>query len=126
MSLKDWLTKTIYVTSPQDPDPFFRPRSYSQPKTEVIQIVQEVIAKLPRWRVEEYKEIQGKIHASRATAFLPFIDDIDIYVVQGLDRITRLEMTGQTRVGSRDWGRNKRNLRQFLSALDQKLSPLSH
>jgi hypothetical protein len=39
MSLKVWLTKNVYVTSPRDADPFFRPRKYNQNKEEVIQVV---------------------------------------------------------------------------------------
>ena len=119
----DWWNKFMYVTSPKDPDPFFRPRQYAKSRAEVVRIALEVIAGLPQWKVEEYKEIQGKIHAVRWTKILPFADDINIYIVQGLDGTTHVEMTGQTRVGRRDWGRNRRNIREFLTRLDAKIQP---
>ncbi len=119
----DWWNKGMYVTAPKDTDPFFHPRQYAKSKAEVVQAAQEVIAGLPQWKIEDYKENQGKIHAVRWTNILPFADDINIYIVQGLDGMTRLEMTGQTRVGRRDWGRNRRNIREFLSRLDAKILP---
>ena len=118
----DWWNKIMYVSSPRDPDPFFHPREYGKSKAEVVKAAEEVIAGLPQWKIESYKEIQGKFSVVRWTKILPFADDINIYIVQGLDGITRVEMTGQTRVGRRDWGRNRRNIREFLTRLDAKLS----
>jgi uncharacterized protein (DUF1499 family) len=124
MSLKDWLANRMYVTAPFDKDPFFHPRAYSKTKAEVVAVVNEILRELPQWKLEEYKEIQGRFRIVRWTSPLPFADDIDIYVVQGHDGITRLEMIGQTKVGKRDWGRNKRSLKTFLTRLDQKLTPV--
>ncbi len=122
MSLKDWLTKNIYVTTPGNPDPFFRPRKYAKSKEEVAEVVQEVLGSLTRWKVVEYRENQGRIHATHAT-LLRFVDDVNIYVVQGLDGTTKLEIISQSRVGKGDLGQNKRNIRELLSALDAKLPP---
>jgi hypothetical protein len=118
MGLKDWLTKNIYVTSPGNPDPFFHPRRYPKPKEEVVKTAQDVIASLGGWRVEEYRENQGLIRVSRSVLFPPSAQDIHLYVIQGLDGITTLEMTSQSRSGRGDWGRNKRNIREFLSRMD--------
>ena len=123
MSLKDWLTKNLYVTTPQDPDPFFRPRQYAKSKEEVVSVVLEVLKGLPRWKLLEHRENQGKIKAARAAKFLPFQDDVDIYVVQGLDGVAKLEILSRAQGGKGDFGRNKRNIREFLSALDAKLTP---
>lgn len=120
MSLKDWLTKNIYVTSPENPEAFFRPRRYLKPREEVVRVVKEVIASLRGWRLEEYRENQGLVRASRAVLFPPSAQDINIYVVQGLDGMTGLEMTSQSKGTRGDWGRNKRNLRDFLARLDSK------
>lgn len=117
----DWWNKVMYVTAPNDKDPFFHPRVYARSKTEVVAAAKEVLESLPQWKVEEYKENQGRFRITRWTKFLPFADDIDIYIVQGTDWVTRLEMTGRTRVGRRDWGRNKRNIKEFLTRLDAKL-----
>jgi uncharacterized protein (DUF1499 family) len=123
MSFKDWFTKNIYVTKPNDSDPFFHPRRYEKTKEEIIQAVQGLLKELaPRWRVEEYRENQGRIHATHA-GLLPFAEDVNIYVVQGLDGITTLDMTSQSRGGKGDWGQNKRNIREFLTALDSKVQP---
>jgi uncharacterized protein (DUF1499 family) len=124
MSFKDWLTKTMYVTSPRDKDPFFHPREYQKTKAEVIRAAQEVIASLPQWKIEEYKDIQGRFRIVRWASPLPFADDINIYITQGVDGITRLEMTGQTKVGKRDWGRNKRSLKEFLTLMDEKINKI--
>ena len=121
MSLKDWLTKNIYVTRPEDPDVFFRPRKYNKPKEQMVEAVREIIATLKGWRVEEYRENQGLIRASRSVLFPPSAQEINIYVVQGLDGVTSLEMTSQSKGTKGDWGRNKRNLRDFLTQLDSKM-----
>lgn len=121
MSLKDWLTKPMYVTSPHDKDPFFHPRAYQKSKAEVVEIVHAVLKELPQWKLEEYKDIQGRFRIVRWASPLPFADDIDIYVVQGHDGITRLEMIGKTRVGKRDWGRNRRSIKTFLEKMDSRL-----
>lgn len=121
MSWKEWLTKNIYVTTPENPDPFFRPRKYAKSKEEVAGTVQEVLAALARWQVMEYRENQGRIHATHTTRLMRFVDDVNIYVVQGLDGITKLEVISQSRVGKGDLGQNKRNIRELLSALDAKL-----
>ena len=124
MSWKEWLTKNLYVTAPNNPDPFFHPRKYAKTREEVVQGVQEVLRALPRWRVVEHRENQGKIKAARAARFLPFEDDVDIYVVQGMDGVTKLEILSRAQGGKGDFGRNKRNVRDFLLAMDAKLPPL--
>jgi hypothetical protein len=122
VGLKDWLTKNIYVTRPEDPDAFFRPRKFNRSKEQMAQVVREVIAALKGWRVEEYRENQGLIRASRSVLFPPSAQEINIYVVQGLDGVTSLEMTSQSKGAKGDWGRNKRNLRDFLTRLDLKMA----
>ena len=121
MSLKDWLTKNIYVTSPENPETFFRPRRFNQPKGQVVEVAKEVITTLRGWRVEEYRENQGLLRASRSVLFPPSAQEINIYVVQGLDGVTSLEMTSQSKGAKGDWGRNKRNLRDFLTRLDSRM-----
>ena len=123
MGLKDWLTKNIYVTRPNDADPFFRPRKYAKTKEEVAGAVQGAIGALARWKVVEYRENQGRIHATHATALWRFVDDVNIYVVQGLDGTTKLEIISQSRIGKGDWGQNKRNIKELLSKLDSVLPP---
>ncbi len=124
MSWKDWLTKNIYVTTPGNADPFFRPRKYAKTKEEVAGAAQEVIAVLPRWRVVEYRENQGRLHATHTTGLMRFVDDVNLYIVQGLDGTTKLEIVSQSRVGKGDFGQNKRNIKELLSALDAKLPPV--
>lgn len=118
MSLKVWLTKNIYVTSPRDPDPFFKPRKYSQSKNEVIQAVKETVDSLSGWKFEEHKEIQGRIRATHRW-FIGLGEEINVYVVQGVDGITTMEITSQSKAGKGDWGQNKRNLKEFLIKMDQ-------
>jgi uncharacterized protein (DUF1499 family) len=122
MSLKVWLTKNIYVTSPRDPDPFFRPRKYRQNKVEVIQAVKETINSLQGWKFEEYKEIQGRIRATRRW-FIGLGEEVNVYVVQGVDGVTAVEITSQSKAGKGDWGQNKRNIKNLLTALDLKIKP---
>jgi hypothetical protein len=124
LGFRDWLTKNIYVTSPGDPDPFFRPRRYSRTKEEVARVAQEIVASLDHWRVEEYRENQGRLRAARSRLFPPSAQDINIYIVQGLDGVTKLEMTSQSRGSGGDWGQNRRNLREFLVRLDGRMKPI--
>jgi uncharacterized protein (DUF1499 family) len=125
VSWKDWMSKNLYVTTPQDPDPFFRPRKYSKTKEEVTQAVLGVIEGLSRWKMVEHRENQGRIRAACAARLLPFADDVDIYIVQGLDGVTKLEILSRAQGGKGDFGRNKRNVREFLAALDGKLAPIA-
>lgn len=124
MAFKDWLTKNIYVTAPNNPEAFFRPRRYAKAKEEVAGAVQELLKSLNRWKVVEYRGNQGRIHATHTTRLLRFVDDVNIYVVQGLDGVTKLEVVSQSRVGKGDFGQNKRNIRELLTALDDKLPSL--
>ncbi|HUO57274.1 MAG TPA: DUF1499 domain-containing protein [bacterium] len=121
MGLKDWLTKNIYVTSPADKDPFFHPRQYAKPKEAVVLAVQEIIKTLPGWRVEEYRERQGLIRVSRSVMFPPSAQDINVYIVQGPEGRTGVEVTSQSRGAKGDWGRNKKNLKVLLMFLDRSL-----
>jgi uncharacterized protein (DUF1499 family) len=73
----------------------------------------------------EHRENQGRIRVSVAAKLLPFADDVDIYVVQGLDGVTKLEILSRAQGGKGDFGRNKKNVREFLSGLDAKPPPAS-
>ncbi len=123
MSLKVWLTKNIYVTSPRDPDPFFRPRQYRQNKHEVVLMVKETVNSLPGWKFEEHKEIQGRVRATHRW-FIGLGEEVNVYVVQGVDGITTVEITSQSKAGKGDWGQNKRNVKNLLTALDLKIKPV--
>ncbi|HVM32114.1 MAG TPA: DUF1499 domain-containing protein [bacterium] len=123
MKLKDWLTRKLYVTSPRDPDPFFHPRRYAEKKEVVLEAAHRVLAGLKSWRVEEYRENQGRIHASHFGPFpLPF-QDVNLYVVQALDGTSKLEATSSSRAGRGDLGQNRRNLKKFLTRMDALLPP---
>jgi uncharacterized protein (DUF1499 family) len=119
--LKGW-SKNLYVTAPTDLDPYFHPRRYLKPKEEVVQAAREVISSLPRWRELEYRENQGRLHVTRTTRLWRFVDDINLYIVQGGDGVTSLDMTSQSRVGRWDFGQNRRNLKEFFARLDAKLT----
>lgn len=124
MSLKDWWTKNLYVTSPKDRDAFFHPRRYALPQARVARAAHEIVAQLKGWTVQEYRETQGRIQVLRR-GFFPFqTEDVNLYIVQGLDGVTKLEATSQSRVGRGDWGRNRRNLREFLTRMDAMLPSL--
>ncbi len=118
MKLKDWLTKNIYVTSPKDADAFFHPRRYEKKRDEVLQAAHQALAGLRGWIIEEYRENQGRIHAVHFGPFPLPLQDVNIYVVQGLDGVTKLEATSHSRAGRGDFGQNRRNLKKFLSRLD--------
>jgi uncharacterized protein (DUF1499 family) len=123
MSLKVWLTKNVYVTSPRDADPFFRPRKYTQNKAEVIQMVTETVNSLQGWKFEEHKEIQGRVRATHRW-YIGLGEEVNIYVVQGIDGVTTVEITSQSKAGKGDWGQNKRNVKNLLTALDQNIKPV--
>lgn len=123
MSWKDLFNKNLFVTTPEDPEPFFRPRRYTQAREQVVGAVLEVVKGLSRWKVLEHRENQGRVRAQVAAKFLPFSDDVDIYVVQGLDGIAKLEIISRAQGGKGDLGRNKKNVREFLTAMDSKLPP---
>jgi uncharacterized protein (DUF1499 family) len=120
MAFKDLFAKNYYVTSDRDPDPFFRPRRYGKRQEEVLAVVRSIIEKLPGWKIVNYYEIQGRLQVGRR-GFLGLGEAVDFYIIRGQDGITTLEVTSRSRVGKGDWGRNKKNLKTFLSELDRML-----
>jgi uncharacterized protein (DUF1499 family) len=125
MSIKDWLGKNFSVTSARDPDPFFRPRRYAKTREEVLIVVRQILEKLPRWKIEQYHELQGRLQVGRR-GFLGLGEVVDLYIIQGQDGITTLEITSRSKVSKADWGQNKRNLKNVLSELDKSFPDSTH
>jgi uncharacterized protein (DUF1499 family) len=125
MSIKDWLGKNFYVTSARDPNLFFRPRRYAKTREEVLIVVRQILEKLPGWKIEQYHELQGRLQVGRR-GFLGLGEVVDLYIIQGQDGITTLEITSRSRVGKADWGQNKRNLKNVLSELDKSFPDSTH
>ncbi len=97
-------------------------RTYSLETEELAGIVEGVIRKLPRWELVPSPE--GEIRAVRHTRLFRFEDDVRVRLIpssSGVHANTRAELESVSRIGIWDRGRNRRNLRDLLAAVDREL-----
>ena len=116
-----WFKTNIYATRPRDQDVYYHPRRYDQTKGEVARILNEVIRGLPGWKIVEYREPQGLLHVTHSGWFPGFVQDIHLYIIQGLDGFTTLEILSRSRTNGGDFGQNKRNIKSLLHRMDAKI-----
>ncbi len=86
------------------------------PPAEALARVEAAIKSLPRWRVEKIDAGAGIIAATRRTRIFRFTDDITIRLEPTASG-TRLHARSKSRVGSSDFGQNRRNVGEVFGAL---------
>src|SRR5271163_135888 len=96
-------------------DPSLLPIEVPLSPAEAIVRVEAVIAMLPLWKVERL-DAAGVIHATRTTRLFRFVDDITIRL-EPLPSGTRIHARSKSRVGTADFGQNRRNLLELLNPL---------
>lgn len=103
----------VAVTAPSATDPRLQPHSYPGRASEVARCTEQVITPLPSWDVVTGKN--GVIWLTRRTR-LGFVDDVYLLLLPSGDS-TILFARSASRVGSYDFGQNRRNLGELWRAL---------
>jgi uncharacterized protein (DUF1499 family) len=106
--------------TPEYPD--LRVRAYDASVARVSHAVEEALAALPRWSIVGSGEgPQGAfVTAVHEAPLLRLKDDVTIRIRREGGRTT-LRARSRSRFGPWDFGRNARNLRELLAAVDARL-----
>jgi uncharacterized protein (DUF1499 family) len=112
--------KNYYATTPEDPDPFFHPRSYRLTKKKLLEEIRAVIRSLSGWTETNYHEIQGRLQAERRGFLFGLGESVDFYILPGQEGKVRLEMVSRSKAGKGGLNRNRKNLWEFLTRLDAR------
>jgi uncharacterized protein (DUF1499 family) len=86
------------------------------PPGEALARVEAAVRTLPRWQLRHSDALAGTIQATRQTRLFRFTDDITVRL-EPAEGGTRVRARSQSRVGLLDFGQNRRNLIELLSAL---------
>jgi uncharacterized protein (DUF1499 family) len=114
--LKQGSSAAVAATAPDARDPHLRPHTYSGRASEVARCVEQAITPLPRWEVVTGRN--GVIWATHRTR-LGFVDDVYLLLLPSADS-TVVFARSASRVGSYDFGQNRRNLAAVWTALDRR------
>ncbi len=119
------LTHNRAETQVDHADPSLKTRNYALQTDVLFATVLEAIKTLPRWQVVSQDLKKGEIIATRTSRLFRFVDDVQIQVLEKTEREIAIDLRSASRVGKGDFGQNARNIRDFLTALDQKLALLN-
>ncbi len=92
-------------------------RSYETSAKDLASAVERAIQSLKRWRIEASSD--GEIQAVRSTRIFKFEDDVNIKISGSESSHAVFESA--SRVGKSDFGQNRRNLTELLTAVDREL-----
>ncbi len=120
MGLLAWFTRNRADTD-EPGDPGLRPVELFLPVPEVLARVEAVIRRLPRWSVVTVDPAAAVVTATRRTRLWRFIDDVTLRL-EGFPGGTRIHGRSQSRVGVGDFGQNRRNLIEVLTAIRESAS----
>jgi uncharacterized protein (DUF1499 family) len=111
------------ATSPGQEDEALRSRFYEAPLSRVITAAQTTLQNQRTysrsWKITGYDSSTAdsqQIHIE--VPVLVFTDDLTVSIKQESDGHTRVDCVSASRIGSGDFGENKRHVVQFLDALD--------
>lgn len=123
MSLLTALLHNVAETSPEAEDPRLRTRYYSLSRETVWTTVHQLAGLQQGWTLTQVDPAEGLVQAEARTPLLKFVDDVTIRVRPASGQRISVDLLSRSRVGKGDLGTNARRIGQFLSALDQALSP---
>lgn len=114
MGLLRWFSKNWAGTDPASHDDLV-PLVVPLDPDQAVERVQAIAASLPQWRVEPAEE-PGKLHLTRRTGWLGFVDDIRLrFLPAGPGTLIHAE--SRSRIGIGDLGQNRRNILELWAAL---------
>ena len=78
--------------------------------------VEKAVRKLPNWTVESGDATAGKLHLTRKTGVVRFVDDIRL-TLQKTATGVQAHAESRSRVGTGDFGQNRRNILELWRAV---------
>ena len=78
--------------------------------------VENAVRTLPNWAIESVDALAGKLHLTRKTGTVRFVDDIRL-TLQKTATGVQVHAESRSRVGTGDLGQNRRNILELWSAL---------
>ena len=84
--------------------------------SDAIQKVEIAIRTLPNWAIESVDATAGKLHLTRKTGIVRFMDDIRL-TVQKTATGAQIHAESRSRVGTGDFGQNRRNILELWRAV---------
>jgi hypothetical protein len=116
------LTQNWAQTDRLSPDAALRGRTYTIPFERVWNAALELAGGgLRGWKVVHHDDQGGHISAVAPRRLIGRAADVLVTVRLDADGQTRVDVESTTVAAKRDFGSNRRRIRRFLSALDQKL-----
>jgi uncharacterized protein (DUF1499 family) len=106
--------------TPEYPD--LQVKIYVAGADKVAKAAEEVISRLPRWRLVGSGKGPGgySIQAVHQTRVLRLEDDVTVHI-ERQGGSTRVSVRSRSRFGNWDFGRNARNIRELLRELDHEV-----
>lgn len=121
LTVDDWsrdLSTNHATTLEGHADPGLRPLWLVETPEQIAVRLEQVVGKLPRWKVESRADTPDGVdyHLVRTTLLWKFADDVRVSIRrEGNRSVVRAE--SRSRVGKGDLGQNPRNLRELLDTL---------
>lgn len=106
--------------TPEYPD--VQPHYYRTSPDEIFGSAVESVDALDHWERTSSDAATLTIEAERHTELLGFVDDIEIRVEPVTQEVARVHLRSASRIGYSDFGRNARNIEEFLFDLDERLA----
>ena len=100
--------------------PDLKPLFIARPANVVFAAARDVVNE-KGWTLVDANEAEGRIEATAETGWVRFKDDVVIRIQPGRDQ-TRVDVRSKSRVGRGDMGTNARRVRDYLGALQARLS----
>lgn len=119
------LTQNRTRLDPQSPDPCLRPIECPKTIDAILDKTLTWVDNVSHWSLVKHESSDGqhRLHLTRRTKVLAFIDDVHVTIARSDDGdACVVNADSQSRVGKGDLGQNARNLKELRTALtsDQK------
>ena len=106
-------------TTPEYPN--IQPQYYTAEPRRVFEQSRDSIEAMDRWELVSTQPAAHTLKATHATYVFGFIDDVTVWIEPVTEFVTRVRVRSASRLGKGDFGQNARNIRQFFTALDERL-----
>lgn len=117
MRYLSWLTRN-WADTDEPGDPSLTPVDVPVASAEVLDRIKGIVRGLQLWRLESIDPQAGTLMATRTTRLFRFVDDITVRL-EPTPTGTRVHARSKSRVGTGDFGQNRRNLLELLTPLKQ-------
>lgn len=125
MIVTAWMWPVLHeVKTGQTPEyPEIQPHYYSTDSERIYLEAVASVEALSGWTVVDEKPSTYRLEAERTSAVWGFVDDVTIQVEPVTEFVSQIQVHSRSKPGIRptDFGQNARNIREFLTDLDDRL-----